>query len=326
VIERVCVIGGGTVGSLLAAHLAAVCEVSVLTRREGHAAALCEQGLRVSGKRDLKVPLFATSHSDELPEFDLGILACKAGDLEVCAKRIAGLCPSAALMTVQNGLGAESLVASCGPWPVISAVTFISGIRLSDVHVEYELDAPTWLGPCRQTGTPYRLVEEAEALLRASGLKTESMPEVTGAQWSKLIFNSAINTVAALTGLSHVASFAAEDDLGDLGRLVRALMEEGVAVAAAAGVSLHDDPWQMNLDALARGNTRGSDYAHTPSMLEDVLAHTPTELEFITGALLREADRCGVAAPLSEAMYSLVRARETSWTDARPRPSVATRA
>jgi 2-dehydropantoate 2-reductase len=313
VIQRVCVIGAGTVGSVLAAHLATVCEVSVLTRREAQAAALCEQGLRVSGKRELKVPLFATARSCELPEFDLGILACKARDVEVCATRIAGLGPRAALMTIQNGLGAESLVADHGRWPIISAVTFISGTRLSDVHIEYELDAPTWLGPYSQTATPYQLVREVESLISASGLETESMPDLAGAQWSKLIFNSAINTIAALTGLSHEASFAAEDDFADLGRLVRALIEEGVAVAAAAGVILHEDPWQMNLDALARGNTRGGEYAHPPSMLEDVLAHTPTELEFITGALLREADRYGVAAPLNEAMYRLVRAREASW-------------
>jgi 2-dehydropantoate 2-reductase len=313
VIDRVCVIGAGTIGSLLAAHLAGVCEVSVLTRRDAQAAALREQGLRISGKHELTVPLFATAHSGELPEFDLGIVACKAGDVQTCATRIAGLAPAAAVMTVQNGLGAESLLADRGPWPIISAVTFMSGTRLSDVQVEYELDAPTWLGPCRRTATAYGLVEETASLLAAAGLETQSMADLTGAQWSKLIFNSAINTVAALTGLAHVASFATEDDFGDLGRLVRGLLEEGVAVARAAGVILHEDPWQMNLDAIAHGMTRGGCYAHTPSMLEDVLSQTPTELEFITGALLREAERLGVAVPLSEAMYRLVRAREASW-------------
>jgi len=322
VIERVCVIGAGTVGSVLAAHLAGVCEVCVLTRREAHAAALCEHGLRVSGKSELNVRLFATARSRELPPFDLGILACKAPDVEVCATRIAGLGQHAAVMTVQNGLGAESLVADHGRWPIISAVTFMSGKRRSDVHVEYELDAPTWLGPYRQSATPYTMVREVESLISASGLETESMPDLAGAQWSKLIFNSAVNTVAALTGLSHEASFAAETDFADLGRLVRALIEEGVAVATAAGVSLHEDPWQMNLDALAHGRTRGGDYAHTPSMLEDVLAHTPTELEFITGALLHEAHRYGVAAPLNEAMYRLVRAQETSWLHG-PAPATA---
>jgi 2-dehydropantoate 2-reductase len=48
-------------------------------------------------------------------------------------------------------------------------------------------------------------------------------------------------------------------------------------------------------------------------MLEDVEAHRPTEIDHITGALVREADRLGVAVPLHTALYRLVKAREASW-------------
>ena len=51
------------------------------------------------------------------------------------------------MMTVQNGLGAEESSARHGDWPLLSAVTFMSGTRHSDTHVEYVLDTPTWLGP-----------------------------------------------------------------------------------------------------------------------------------------------------------------------------------
>lgn len=312
-ISRVCVIGAGTIGSLLAGHLGTLCEVSVLTRRPEHAAALREQGLRVSGKHELHVSVFATAEAAELPEFDVGIFACKALDLEQSAARLAGRAPGAAMMTVQNGLGAEAVVARHGDWPIISAVTFMSGIRHSDAHVEYELDTATWMGPWSQTATPYALVEELAALMIAAGLEAEPMEDLLPAQWSKLIFNSAINTVAAMTELPHVALFAQEDEFGDLGHLVHGLIDEGVATAHAVGVELHDDPWEMNVLAVARGETNHSDYAHRPSMLEDVRAQRPTEVEFITGALVREAERVGVAAPLSTAMYRLVRAREASW-------------
>jgi 2-dehydropantoate 2-reductase len=312
-IERVCVIGAGTIGSLLAGHLASVCEVSVLTRRPEHAAMLREQGLRISGKHDLRASVLASVEPSELPPFDVGIFACKALDLERSAARLEGLAPAAAMMTVQNGLGAEAVVARHGTWPVISAVTFMSGIRRSDAHVEYELDTATWMGPWAQTATRYELVEELASLMVAAGLEAEPMEDLLPAQWSKLIFNSAINTVAALTELPHVALFAQEDDFGDLGRLVHGLIDEGTAVAAAAGITLHDDPWEMNLLAVARGETAHSDYAHRPSMLEDVLARSPTEVEFITGALVREAGRLGVEVPLSTAMYRLIRAREASW-------------
>ena len=116
-----------------------------------------------------------------------------------------------------------------------------------------------------------------------------------------------VNAVAALTGLPHDAHFAALEDDSDLGFLVRDLVDEGKAVAAAAGVALREDPWEMNVLATRRGS------AHYPSMLEDVEAHRPTEIDMITGALVREADRVGVPVPLHRAMYRLVKAKEASW-------------
>ncbi len=319
-ISRVCVIGAGTIGSLFAGHLASVREVSVLTRRPEQAAALREHGLSISGKHERRARVFATEDPAELPPFDVGIIACKALDLEATAATLEGHAQGATMMTVQNGLGAEAVLARHGDWPIISAVTFMSGIRHSDTHVEYELDTATWMGPWAQTATSLALVQELAELMLASGLQAEAMADLLPAQWSKLIFNSAINTVAALTELPHVALFARESAFGDLGHLVHGLIDEGVAVAAAAGVALHDDPWAMNLLAVSRGETAQSDYAHRPSMLEDVLARRPTEIEFITGALVREAERVGVAVPLSTAMYRLVRAREASWA---PSPAQA---
>jgi 2-dehydropantoate 2-reductase len=70
----------------------------------------------------------------------------------------------------------------------------------------------------------------------------------------------------------------------------------------------------MNVLAVRRGETLAAEgqYAHVPSMLEDVRGGRPTEIDFITGALVREADRLGVPAPLHTAMYRLVKARETA--------------
>jgi 2-dehydropantoate 2-reductase len=310
---RVAIIGAGTIGSLLAGHLATVCEVSVLTRRAEHALALREHGVRVSGKHELRSHPFATADASELPDFDVGIFACKALDLDGTAARLAGRCLQATMMTVQNGLGAEEVVARHGSWPMISAVTFMSGIRHSDCHVEYELDTPTWVGPWARTATPYAEVQGLAALMISAGLEAEPMPDVLPAQWSKLIFNAALNSVAAVTDLPHVALFAIEDELTDLGRLVHGLIDEGVAIAAAAGVALHDDPWEMNVLAVNRGETGHSGYAHVPSMLEDVRARRATEVDFITGALVRESLRLGVPAPLNTALYRLVKAREASW-------------
>jgi 2-dehydropantoate 2-reductase len=312
-IGRVCVVGAGVIGSLYAAHLARIADVSVLTRRDEHARALNEQGLRVSGKSDFTAPVRATADPDELPDVDLAIVATKATQLGDAAAKLAGHFPDATLMTIQNGLGAEELVRGFGDWPLISAVTFMSGVRHDDAHVEYELDTETWLGPYAGTCT-FERAQEIEAVLVSSGLHARAFPDLLPAQWSKLIFNATVNTVSALTDLPHVGRFAARDEQTDLGHLVHDLMAEGKAVAAAAGVELHEDPWEMNVHAVRRGETLAAEghYAHVPSMLEDIRSGRPTEIDFITGALVREAERVGVPVPLHTAMYRLVKARQAA--------------
>jgi 2-dehydropantoate 2-reductase len=310
VIERVCVIGAGSIGSLFAGHLAQLVEVSVLTRRREHAEALNRDGLRVTGRSDLHAHVTASADPDAIEPFDLGIVATKANGLESAATALEGRFPDALVMTTLNGLGAEAVVREHGEWPIVSAVTFMSGTKHSDTEVEYVLDTATWMGPYEDT--PLERVEEVGDLVRRSGLEAEVFPDLRPAQWSKLIFNATVNSVAALTGLRHDHHFADEDQPSDLGHLVHDLVDEGKAVAAAAGVELYEDPWEMNVHATRRGS------AHYPSMLEDVEAHRATEIDLITGSLVREAERHGVPVPLHTALYRLVKAREESWTASTP--------
>ena len=171
-IERVCVIGGGVIGSLFAGHLAQVADVSVLTRRREHADALNERGLTVSGRSDLHGSITASNDAAEIPPFDLGILATKAPGLEEAATTLEGHFPGATMMTTLNGLGAEEIVRAHGDWPIISAVTFMSGTRHDDTHVEYILDTETWLGPYEDT--PYAVVEDIAGTIVASRKRPSS--------------------------------------------------------------------------------------------------------------------------------------------------------
>jgi 2-dehydropantoate 2-reductase len=304
-VERVCIVGAGVIGSLFAGHLASVCEVSVLTRRREHADALNAAGLRVSGRSERHTRLTATDDPDELPAFDVAIVATKAAGLDAAMGQLEGRFPEATIVTVLNGIGAEEIVRAHGDWQIVSGVTFMSGTRRSDTHVQYILDTETWLGPYEDTSLA--VVQDIAETIVASGLKAEALPDLRPAQWSKLVFNASVNPTAALTGLPHDPHFAQELEPGDLGHLVHGLVDEGKAVAVAAGIELHDDPWEMNVLATKRGS------AHYPSMLEDVDAHRATEIELITGSLVREAERRNVPVPLHSLLYALVRGKEASW-------------
>ena len=304
--KRVCIIGCGAIGSLYAAHLARVAEVYAFVRREEHAAAINQQGIRVSGKRDFTASLKASTDIAQLPSFDLGIVSTKATQTADAFAPVAHLFDHGAVISAQNGLGNEEILAELTRGYVIRATTFMSGSRHSDTHVQMELDTPTWMGPFEPTNTPFSLVQEAAALIVEGGLKVEALEDARPAQWSKLIFNASVNAVAALTELPHCPLFAKEDDFEDLGRLLHDLIEEGKAVAAGLGIKLHEDPWEMN--------KIGAQTDHPPSMLYDVRHRLRTEVDFLGGAIAREAERAGLSAPLHTALYRMIKGKEASWT------------
>ncbi|MFQ5740603.1 MAG: ketopantoate reductase family protein [Acidobacteriota bacterium] len=304
--KRVCIVGCGAIGSLFAAHLARVVEVCAFVRRPQHARALQRHGLRVSGTHDFTVEVKATTRAEALPPFDLGIVCTKATQTEEAFAPVGHCFDEGAVVSAQNGLGSEEILARCTRGRVIRATTFMSGTRHSDHHVQYELDTPTWLGPYEGTNTPFSLVRVVADLIRQGGLKAEALEDARPAQWSKLIFNASVNSAAALTELPHCPHFAEERDFSSLGRLLHDLIDEGKKVAAALGIELHQDPWEMN--------KIGSETNHPPSMLYDVKNRLLTEVDFLGGAIAREAARAGVEAPLHTALYRLIKGKEASWT------------
>jgi 2-dehydropantoate 2-reductase len=305
--KKILIVGAGAIGSLYAAHLARVAEVWVLARREEHVRCIGERGIRVTGRNEFHAMPKATANVRELPEFDFGIVATKANQTREAFAPAAHLFPQGAVLSAQNGLGSEEVIAELMPAGyVIRGTTFMSGTRFADDHVHYELNTATWMGPFEPTETPFAMVEELAALLNVSGLKAEALRDARPAQWSKLIFNASVNGVSALTELPHSPHFAAEENFANLGHLLHELIDEGKHVAAAAGIELHEDPWAMN--------RIGAQTNHPPSMLSDVRHRQATEVDFLNGAIAREGERAGVAAPLHTALYRLVKAKEASWS------------
>jgi 2-dehydropantoate 2-reductase len=317
-INRVCVVGAGAIGSLLVGHIGAVPGITMtaLVRRESHARDLNEQGLKVTGKSDLKAAVLASTEPADLGDVDLVIMATKTTAVAASVMKLKGHFPNAAVMMIQNGLGSERLVRESGDWPIISGLTFMSGVRMSDTHVDYELDTPTWIGPwdADKDQPGYDYIKQVEALINRSGLICEAYQDLRPVQWSKLIFNSAVNAIGAVTNTPHVPFYADTDDISDLGNLVRDMMAEGVAIARAQGIELSSDPWKMNCKAVSQGGSHGSEmYAHITSMLDDVRHKRYTEVDWITGSIVRAAHEAGVPAPYHQAMYRLVKGIEKGW-------------
>jgi 2-dehydropantoate 2-reductase len=304
---RVCVVGCGAVGSLFAANLAQLDDVEVWAYDldANHVEAINERGLRLSGAGEVVGQVRATSEPGELPACDFGIVATKAMHTASAIEAASDALESAAVASVQNGVGNEEAIAE-HVGKVIRGTTFPAGRVVEPGHVQWDVKGDTTLGPFEASPAPMAdVVRLAEACTRA-GLPTNAVPDARGPQWRKVIFNAATNPIGALTGLTHGRVCERED----LRRLVAALVDEGKAVATAMGIELDADPEEL-IDHAAKPEVA---YDHKASMLQDVEARRQTEVDYLNGGIVRFGGEHGVPTPLNAAVAVLVKGLEASWT------------
>jgi 2-dehydropantoate 2-reductase len=304
---RISIVGCGAVGSLFAAHLARAGEAEIWAYDvwKDHTDAIRKNGLRLSGAADFTAHLNATSDPKQLPRCDYGIVATKAIHTSIAIAQAAhAFGQDSAVCSVQNGAGNEEIIAEHVKH-VIRGTTFPAGHPIQPGHIGYDIKGDTWIGPFEPTHTPMNKVEELAGLMTRAGMNTIALRDARGAQWTKLIFNASTNPVGALTLLHHGSATR----LGPTGKLFDDLMTEGEQVAKALGIELHGDPRQLvQKAAIAPGK-------HPSSMLQDVLAKRPTEVDFMNGAIVRWGDQVGVPTPLNRALWELIKGLEHSWTD-----------
>jgi len=304
---KICIVGCGALGSVIAAHLARLPEVEVYVYEvsPSQLRAIQQHGVRISGAAEFSVKVKATSNPGEIPPCDFGIFATKSQHTRAAAQQTAHIfAESGAICSVQNGLGNEEIIAQHGNLVVRGATTLAAHL-IAPGHAGFEFYSTLWIGPFEPSGTPYPRVAQLAEIMNRAGLKVVALEDARGAQWTKLIFNSAVNAVGALTRLHHGAATR----FPPTAALYEALLEEGERVAKASGIPLHGDPREMIAEGASKPGKR------KVSMLQDVLAQRPTEVDFVNGAIAKRGEELGVAVPLNRALWQLMKGIEYSWTD-----------
>ena len=303
---KICVVGCGAVGSLFAANLSLLDDVEVFAYdlSVAHVDAINANGLRLSGAGEVLGKPRATTDAAEIGACDFGIVATKAMHTEAAIAATAGAFADGSVATVQNGIGNEEVLARYVE-RVIRGTTFPAGKIVEPGHVQWDVKGDTTLGPFEPSPAPLADVERlADACTRA-GMPTHAVADARGPQWRKVIFNAATNPIGALTGLTH----GRVCERPDLRALVSGLVSEGKAVASIQGIELDSDPEDL-VDHAARPEVG---YNHKASMLQDVEARRTTEVDYLNGGIVRFGREHGVATPLNEAIWALVKGVEQSW-------------
>jgi 2-dehydropantoate 2-reductase len=303
---RVTIVGCGAVGSLFAANLAQLDDVEVWAfdlDRE-HVAAINEHGLRLSGAGEVVGKLRATTDAAELPPSDFGIVATKCMHTAPAIEATAAAFANGSVCSVQNGVGNEEVLAQHVE-RVIRGTTFPAGRVVEPGHVQWDVKGDTTIGPFEPRPAPMADIEQLADACTRGGMPTRAVADARGPQWRKLIFNAATNPIGALTGLTHGRVV---EDAG-LRRLVSQLVDEGKAVAAAQGIELDADPEEL-IDHAARPDVA---YDHKASMLQDVEARRPTEIDYLNGGIARFGREQSVPTPMNDAVTALIKGLEASW-------------
>jgi 2-dehydropantoate 2-reductase len=301
---RIAVLGCGAIGSLYAAHLARVpgVEVWAVDPWREHVEAIESGGLAVTGQADFTAPVHARTSAAELPRCHLGIVATKSLHTREAVAAARDVLAGAAVVSVQNGIGNEELIAGILP-RVMRGTIVTAGAVTAPGTVRYDAPGDSWLGPFEPSPASAGEIELLARLLTEGGLKTYAVADARGPQWTKVVFNAATSPLAALTGLT-VGQVCTDPALR---AQVRILIDEAQAVCAAAGIVLTRDPAAAVEEAIREA------FRHKPSMLQDVLARRPTEIDVLNGGIAREGRRVGVDTPAHDAMVALVHGVESSW-------------
>jgi 2-dehydropantoate 2-reductase len=302
---RIAVLGCGAIGSLYAAHLARVSgtEVWAVDPDEAHMTAIRRAGLRVTGLADFVAPVHPLTEAQALPPCDIGIVATKAPHTRAAVSAARHALADAAVVSLQNGLGNEEVVAEVVPRVIRGSIVPAGHVSAPGV-VNLDGGGDTWLGPFEPSPAPMDDVRRLAALLTEGGLPAQALEDARGPQWTKVVFNAATSPLSTLTGLT-VGQVCTDPGLRSQ---VRRLVDEALEVCAASGIILLRDPGHSVDEAIEKA------FWHKPSMLQDVLARRRTEIDVLNGGIAAQGRRVGVPTPGHDAMVALVHGLESSWS------------
>lgn len=328
---RFCIVGAGGLGTLLAGFLGRAGHEVTLRVRPAHAAAYEAPRVRVhaaSEAESFEAPIALAAGPAGLGPFDYLVLCVKGRDTAAALEPLRGLDVGAAL-SLQNGVKKDAaLIETFGARQVLGAVSMAGGELLRPGHTRLMSTGATLVGEL--DGSLSERTERFALALDEAGLPAAAVPDSITREWQKLVTFLPGALVNALTRTDMASSLLD----ADLARARLRLGREIAAVAAAEGHPLGTLPVFLNAAAVRPGSApalpgfdrqdeeilaafarqgealREQQAVVYPSLLQDLLAGRPTEIEETAGDVLLRAARHGIPVPALRTCTELVRGLE----------------
>jgi 2-dehydropantoate 2-reductase len=302
---KICMLGSGALGSALGGVLTEEGnDVYLIDAWTAHVEAMNAHGLTLrSGGVDRNVKVKARTTAAGIGPADLVVVLVKSFDTReaiTAAGAIVG--PETVVMSVQNGLGHEEILAEVvGKERVLAGKTYAGGVLLGPGHVIAGTEGKlTFIGELDGRMTE-RAMRIATTFTRA-GLATEVSSNIMGTMWDKLLINVATGALSGITRLPYGGLYA----VPEVEQCAIAAVAEAIAVAKAIGIKLTsedpEDAWKLAGEGLPK--------EFKASMLQSIEKGARTEIDFINGSVVRWGERIKVATPINRALVACVKGIE----------------
>ena len=309
--KHIAVVGAGAVGSFYGAMLARAGHRVTLIGRPAHVQATTRNGLKLdlaSSSATEVIQIEASTELSSLRSADLVLFCVKSTDSASVALQIAPyLSPHALIMSLQNGVENAALIAQHVPQPVIPCVVYVATEIPAPGCVKHHGRGELVIGTMQvsRLSDPQKTLQKIVELFGSAQVPVQISQNVMVELWSKLMINCAFNAISGLAQIQYEKLGALESI-----RITQAaLVKEVIAVAHADGIPLSEP---VALQAVAQiYATMGNQKSSTA---QDMARSKPSEIDHLNGFIVRRGQELGVATPVNQALFALVKLVESTYT------------
>ncbi|MBE2259781.1 MAG: 2-dehydropantoate 2-reductase [Candidatus Accumulibacter sp.] len=293
---RIAVMGAGAVGCYYGGMLARAGHEVVLIGRTRHVAAIRRDGLLIDSQSfQARLPMQASTDASAVHGAKLVLCCVKSTDTETAGAALAGhLDRDALVLSLQNGVDNAVRLQTLLQHDVAPAVVYVATEMAAPGHVKHHGRGELVIGPSPSSDGLVTLFAEA-------AVPVEVSDNVAGALWAKLLLNCVYNALSAISQLPYgrlVQGEGVED-------VMRAIVQECLAVARGEGVSMADDSWPA-VERIARTMP-----GQLSSTAQDLARHKRSEIDHLNGYIVRRGEALGIATPVNRVLHSLVKLLES---------------
>jgi 2-dehydropantoate 2-reductase len=307
---KICFVGAGALGSTMGGILTeGGNDVWLIDSYEAHVAAMNEFGLRMlDGDIERTVKVKARTSCEGIGPADLVIVLVKSFHTRQAVEEASSIIgPNTLVMSIQNGLGHEDIIAEIvGRDRVLAGKTYVGGVLLGPGLVRVGTRGKeTIIGEL--DGRITDRVKAVATAFNCSDLAAVVSPNIIGVMWDKLLINVAGGALTAITRLTYGGLYG----LSVLEECSLAAIAEAMDVARASGVELSI---AAPRDAWVKASA-GLPPQFKTSMLQSLEKGSATEVDFIHGSVVRWGARCGVPTPVNSTLVACVKGIEFALSD-----------